>query len=61
VIIIAMGELVIAKYSEARQEIVAPSLKAPILPMADMIGEPDRAPVIDPSVNTATIKPNLDD
>lgn len=57
----AMGELVIAKYSEARQQMEAPSRKAPIRPMADMMGEPDKAPVIDPSVNTATIRPNLDD
>jgi hypothetical protein len=59
--IIAIGELVIAKNSEARQLIVAPSLNAPILPIFEVIGDPDSAPTIDPRVNTATIKPNLDD
>jgi len=59
--IIRIGELVIANNRDARQEITAPSLNVPILPSIDMMGEPLRAPVIDPSVNTATIKPNLDD
>jgi hypothetical protein len=59
--IIRMGELVIANNNEDRQEMIAPSLKVPILPSIDMMGEPDKAPVIDPSVNTATINPNLDD
>jgi hypothetical protein len=56
-----MGELVIANSNEARQEMIAPSLNVPILPSIDMMGEPDKAPVIDPSVNTATINPNLED
>ena len=56
-----MGELVIANNNEDRQEMIAPSLNVPILPSIDMMGEPDKAPVIDPSVNTATINPNLDD
>jgi hypothetical protein len=56
-----MGELVIANNNEDKQEIIAPSLNVPILPSIDMMGEPDKAPVIDPSVNTATINPNLDD
>jgi hypothetical protein len=60
-IIMRMGELVIANNNEARQEMIAPSLKVPILPSIDMMGEPDKAPVIDPSVNTATINPNLED
>lgn len=55
------GELVKANKREAKQEMIAPSLKVPILPSIDMMGEPDRAPVIDPSVNTATINPNFDD
>jgi hypothetical protein len=59
--IIRMGELVIANSNEARQEMIAPSRNVPILPSIDMMGEPDKAPVIDPSVNTATINPNLDD
>jgi len=59
--IMRMGELVIANNNEDRQEITAPSLKVPILPSIDMMGEPDKAPVIDPSVNTATINPNLED
>jgi hypothetical protein len=59
--IIRMGELVIANNNEDRQEMIAPSLNVPILPSIDMMGEPDKAPVIDPSVNTATINPNLDD
>jgi hypothetical protein len=59
--IMRMGELVIANSNEARQEMIAPSLNVPILPSIDMMGEPDKAPVIDPSVNTATINPNLDD
>jgi hypothetical protein len=59
--IIRMGELVIANNNEDRQEMIAPSLNVPILPSIDMMGEPDRAPVIDPSVNTATINPNFDD
>jgi len=59
--IIRIGELVIANNNEDRQEITAPSLNVPILPSIDMMGEPDKAPVIDPSVNTATINPNLED
>jgi len=59
--IIRIGELVIANSKEDRQEMIAPSLNVPILPSIDMMGEPDKAPVIDPSVNTATINPNFDD
>jgi hypothetical protein len=57
----AMGEFVNANSNEDRQQIIAPILNAPILPSFDMMGEPDKAPVIDPSVNTATINPNLED
>jgi hypothetical protein len=59
--IMRMGELVIANNKEARQEMIAPSLNVPILPSFDMTGEPDKAPVIVPIVNTATINPNFDD
>ena len=59
--IMRIAELVIANNKEDRQEMIAPSLNVPILPSIDMMGEPDKAPVIDPSVNTATINPNFDD
>jgi hypothetical protein len=57
----AIGEFVKANNKEDRQQMMAPILSAPIRPSLAMMGEPDKAPVIDPSVNTATINPNLDD
>jgi hypothetical protein len=55
------GELVNANNNENKQEMTAPSRNVPIRPSIDMMGEPDKAPVMVPIVKTATIKPNLDD
>lgn len=40
---------------------IAPSLSVPIRPRTEVIGEADKAPVIDPRVKIAAIRPNFDD
>lgn len=53
--------LVTANSKDPIPESMAPSLRVPIRPTTEVMGEADSAPVIDPSVKTAAIKPNLDD
>lgn len=59
--IMTVVEFVRANKSEARHDKVAPSRRTPTRPRTEVNGEADRAPHIDPSVNTATMRPNLDD
>ena len=53
--------LVTANKREPTPERIAPSRRVPIRPRTDVMGDADSAPVIDPSVKIAAIRPNLDD
>lgn len=53
--------LVTANSRDPIPERIAPILSVPIRPTTEVMGEADRAPVIDPRVKIAAIRPNLDD